>query len=142
MGVLSALGADSITAVIQTFPVQQTDGPVGELGPAFPNEQSTVLVMTAVVVSSRQMISLVEQLGENLRAAHFVVIVRGTFVHLPDLLLVDITQICFKAKIIRIYILVLGSDGPHLLVAVVPDEGPGAVVHDALVVIIFSITNL
>ena len=59
--------------------------------------------MTAVVVSSRQMISLVQQLGENLRAAHFVVIVRGTFVHFPDLLLIDVTQICFKAKIIGIY---------------------------------------
>ena len=142
MRVLSTLGADSIATVIQTFPVQQTNRPIWELGPALSDKESTVLVVTAVVVSSRQKISLVEQLEENLRTAHFVVIVRCTFVHLPDLLLVDFTQVCFEAKIIGIYILVLGPDGPHLFVAVVPDKGPGAVVHDALVVIILSISNL
>ena len=78
----------------------------------------------------------------NLRAAHSVVIVRSTFVHLPDLLLINLTEVCFETKIVGINILILGLDGPHLLVTVVPDEGPGAVVHDALVVIILSITDL
>ena len=56
-----------------------------------------------------------------LRAADFVVIIWITFIHLPDLFPINLTEICFEAEVVWINALVFRFDRPHLLVVIVPE---------------------
>ena len=112
--------------MVQTLLVQDTDGAVRQLGPTLSHKQGAVFIEATLVITA---------------TPHFVVSEGLTFVHLPDLDLVNLTEVSFEPNIVRINRIISGDNTHHALVTVVSDESSGAVMHDGLVVVLLSIAH-
>ena len=112
----------TLTMLYDPFLVQQTDRAVWQVCPALSDKQSAVFVQSTVVVTpSKYWGYHFYHENENLRAADSITLIWVTFIHLSDLLPVNLTEICFKAEVVWINALVFRFDRPHLLVVIVPE---------------------